>query len=272
MLVSLSALALVALCGYAAGACYVWIAQARLIFGQARRLRTLVPGPIESQQTVQTLRLAVSSAVELEGWACRPLAAPQRRVLIYFGGRNEHVGWACAMPTYLGPWTIYAFNYRGFGQSGGRSSEATAKADALKIFDEVCRLEGTPCDELVLVGRSLGTAMALAVAARRPVSRLVLLSPFESMVQLVRKRPILNTMRWALRQHFDCSVDAARTQARAAILLAEQDTRISHQDSLALAARLRGLGPVIVVPGTNHRTLLRHPSTQTAMATFLNSP
>ena len=56
------------------------------------------------------------------------------------------------------------------------------------------------------------------------------------------------------------------------LLLAAHDTRISHQNSLALAARLHGLGPVIVVPGTNHKTLLRSTSTQTAMAAYLNGP
>jgi hypothetical protein len=272
MQVSFIDLALAALFGYAAVALFLWVAQARIIFGKPTRLRPLLPGPIDSQHTVQPMRLAVTRTVQLEGWASRPLEAQQRKVLIYFGGRNEHVGWSCGMVTYLGPWTIYAFNYRGFGQSGGRSSEATAKADALKIFDEVCRLEGDQCEEMVLVGRSLGTAMALAVAARRQVSRLVLLSPFESMVQLVRKRYFLYAMRWALHQKFDCRGDAAQIQAKTALLLAASDTRISHQNSLALAARLHGLGPVIVVPGTNHKTLLRSPSTQTALAAFLNGP
>ena len=272
MEVSFSYLALAALFGYAAVALFLWVAQRRIIFGKPTQLRSLLPGPIDSQHTVQPLRLAVNRMVQLEGWASRPLEAQQRKVLIYFGGRNEHVGWACGMPTYLGPWTIYAFNYRGFGQSGGRPSEATAKADALKIFDEVCRLEGNPCDEMVLVGRSLGTAMALAVAARRPVSRLVLLSPFESMLQLVRGRHFLYAMRWTLHQKFDCRGDAAQIQTKSALLLAEYDTRISHQNSLALAARLQGLVSITVVPDTNHRTLLRHPSTQTALATYLNSP
>lgn len=257
-------------CGYAASASLLWIAQGRIIFGKATRLRPLLRGPIASQQVVQSMRLAVSARVQLEGWVARPVDAPLRKVLVYFGGRSEHVGWVCAMSSYLGPWTIYAFNYRGFGQSDGRSSEATAKADALKIFDEVCRLEGSDCTELVVMGRSLGTAMATAVAARREVSRMVLLSPFESLEALVRKRPLLHSMRWALRQKFDCSSDAARVHAKTAILLAAQDTRIPHRSSLALAARLRQLGPVHVVPGTNHKTLPRHPATQTALATFLN--
>jgi pimeloyl-ACP methyl ester carboxylesterase len=270
MSVSLVTLALSAISGYAVSTSIFWAAQGRIIFGNARRLRPLLCGPVACPQSIHSIRLAVTARVQLEGWATRPIEAPQRRVLIYFGGRNEHVGWVCGMPSYLGPWTIYAFNYRGFGQSGGRSSETTAKADALKIFDEVSRLEGSQFAEMVVVGRSLGTAMALAVAARREVSGLVLLSPFESLEQLVRKRPVLHSMRWALRQKFDCVSDATRVQARTAILLAAQDTRISHPNSLALAARLSTPGPVIVVPGTNHKTLPRHPSTQAALANYLN--
>jgi pimeloyl-ACP methyl ester carboxylesterase len=272
MSVSLATLALGAFSGYAAGTSIFWAAQGRIIFGKGRRVRPLLRGPISSQQYVHGIHLAMTAKLQLEGWAARPIEPQQRRVLIYFGGRNEHVGWVCGMSSYLGPWTIYAFNYRGFGQSGGRASETTAKADALKIYDEVCRLEGHQCAELVVVGRSLGTAMALAVAARREVSRLVLLSPFESLEQLVRKRPVLHSMRWALRQKFDCRSDAAQVQAKTSVLLAAQDTRISHADSLALASHLSRLGPVVVVPGTNHKTLPRHPSTQATLASYLNGP
>lgn len=272
MSLSLSTLALTAASGYAAGTSLFWAAQGRLIFGKASKLRPLLSGPVAAQQMVQALRLAVTARVRLEGWVARPTEADSHRVLIYFGGRNEHVGWASGMSSYLGPWTIYAFNYRGFGQSGGRSSETTAKADALKIFDEVWRLEGSRCVELVVMGRSLGTAMALSVAARRELSRLVLLSPFESLEQLVRKRPVLHSMRWALRQKFDCSRDAATVQASTAVFLAASDTRIAHHSSLALAARLRQTVPVCVVPRTNHKTLPRHPETQGALAAFLNAP
>ena len=122
------------------------------------------------------------------------------------------------------------------------------------------------------MGRSLGSAMAMAVAARREVSRLVLLSPFESLEQLVQKRPVLHSMRWALRQKFDCRDDAANIQARTATLLAEEDTRISHPNSMALVARLRHAGPVFVVSDANHKTLPRHPSTQATLAAYLNGP
>ncbi len=88
MQVSFTYLALAALFGYVAAALFLWVAQGRIIFGKPTRLRPLLPGPIESQHTVQPIRLAVTSMVQLEGWASRPMEAQQRKVLIYFGGRN----------------------------------------------------------------------------------------------------------------------------------------------------------------------------------------
>ena len=92
MQVSFTYLAIAALFGYAAAALFLWVAQGRIIFGKSTRLRRLLPGPIDSQHIVTPIRLAVTSMVELEGWASKPLEAQQRKVLIYFGGRNEHVG------------------------------------------------------------------------------------------------------------------------------------------------------------------------------------
>jgi pimeloyl-ACP methyl ester carboxylesterase len=272
MQISLFTLASSAFSGYAASAFFLWSAQGRIIFGKATRLRPLVQGPLASQQTVQQIRLAVTDKVQLEGWVARPPDIETQRILIYFGGRNENVGWVCGMSSHLGPWTIYAFNYRGFGRSGGRSSETSAKADAIKIYDEISRLEGGRFTEISVVGRSLGTAMATALGARREVNSLVLLSPFESLGQLMRNRPVLHSMRWVLRQKFDCCGDAARVQANVAILLAEHDTRVSHQSSMALAERIQNSKMVYVVPRTNHKTLPRHPATQATIAAFLNRP
>ena len=272
MPINLATLALSACSSYAASASLVWLAQGRIIFGKPRRMRQLLQGPLPLQHTVQSLRLAVSDTVQLEGWSARPAPTDKRRVLIYFGGRNEHVAWVCAMPSYLGAWTVYAFNYRGFGQSGGRASESSAKADALKIYEEVRRLEAGPDTEIAIVGRSLGTAIASAVAARKEVRHLVLLSPFESLEQLLRKRPLLNAMRWTLRQKFDCTEDARRVRARTAVLLAARDTRIPHPSSRALAARLQAPATLCIVPGTTHQSLPRHPATQAAIAAFLNPP
>lgn len=263
-------LALAAFSGFAASSSALWLAQRRLIFGKPSRLRPLPHGPLADQHRVSTLHLPVTAAVALEGWSALPREAAPRRVLIYFGGRNEHVGWVPAMSTYVGAWSIYAFNYRGFGKSGGRPSEARAKADALKIYDEVMRLQGASVGEVAIMGRSLGTSIALSVAARRPVDRLVLLSPFDSLTALMRRHPVLKPVRWTLNQKFDCRADAGQLSAATAVFLAGSDSRIPHPNSLALWERLRRPALLGIVPGANHKTLPRHPETQARIAAYLN--
>jgi pimeloyl-ACP methyl ester carboxylesterase len=216
------------------------------------------------------LRLKVAPSVSLQGWVARPAHGGTDKVLVYFGGRNEDVGWAAQMGSYLGPWSIYAFNYRGFGDSDGQSSESRAKSDALQVLDEVRRLEGGAARTPVVMGRSLGTAMAVSAAARRDVAQLVLLSPFDSMGSLLRQRPLLNSMSWLLHQSFDCMGDAGRVKAETIILLAANDNRVPHGNSVRLASEFSNLRHMGTVPGSNHTSLPRHPATQAQIAALLN--
>jgi pimeloyl-ACP methyl ester carboxylesterase len=267
---AIGAFALTAASTYAATSSYIWVRQKRLIFGRTKNIRTLKEGPFAGLHEVKPLWLNVAPDVNLEGWVARPHNADANKVLVYFGGRNEHVGWAAGMASYLGPWTVYAFNYRGFGGSGGHPSEASAKSDALQILDEIRRIEGAAARAPVVMGRSLGTAIAISVASRRDVSQLVLLSPFDSVRALVRQRAALNAMRWVLNQNFDCLGDASRVRADSIVLLASKDQRVPHKNSTRLAASLINLRHMSTVPGSNHKTLPRHPETQARIAALLN--
>jgi pimeloyl-ACP methyl ester carboxylesterase len=257
---------------YAATVSTLALLQGRLIFGRPTVIRPLVPGPYAGHHEFEALHLAVAQGVELQGWAAWPKArAHPTGVLLYFGGRNENVAWAPAMASFLGPWTVYAFNYRGFGESTGRASELHAKSDARRIVDEVFRLEHGVPENFSIMGRSLGCAIALAAARQVRPDKLVLLSPFDSLAAIVQPRTILATMRWAHWQTFDCLPDATATPARSLVLLAEDDARVPHRHSHRLADRLRNLQRVQVVADTNHRTLPRHLRTQQLVAAFLNA-
>ncbi len=243
--------------------------QGRMIFGRTTRIRPLQPGPQAGAITRTAHRLERPDGATLEGWSSTPADGRSDAVVLYFGGRNENIVWAPDMASYNRGHAVYAFNYRGFGTSTGRSSERRAKSDATAIHDFVAARESM--SRLVIVGRSLGTAIALALAHETRPARLVLMSPFESVPDVVRTRPLGRLAAGLLMQRFACADLAAAHAGKTLVLLAEHDTSIPHAQSLALCARLPTEPVVHVVERTTHQSLPRSPGAQAAIAAFLAS-
>lgn len=78
---------------------------------------------------------------------------------------------------------LLALSYRGYGGSTGRPSEPGLLADGLAAFDWLA--QGGQ-DRVVLLGQSLGTAVAVHVAAERPARGAILVSAFDSALALAR--------------------------------------------------------------------------------------
>jgi pimeloyl-ACP methyl ester carboxylesterase len=240
--------------------------QGRLIFGRTTRIRLLQPGPHAGASLTTACRLARPDGAVLEGWSASPIAGPIEGTLLYFGGRNENVAWVAGMASFNPGWVIHAFNYRGFGTSTGRVSERRAKSDARAIHDAVAA-PGT----LAIAGRSLGTAIALALARETRPARLVLMSPFDSVPDVLRTRPFARALAGLVTQRFACADLAAAHGGATLVLLADRDTSIPHERSRALCARLPRAPTVHVVDGTTHQSLPRSPAAQSRIAAFLAS-
>jgi pimeloyl-ACP methyl ester carboxylesterase len=80
---------------------------------------------------------------------------------------------------------VLAFDYRGYGRSEGRPYEAGVYLDAEAAYDSE-RARGVPAAKLVAFGESLGTAVAIRLAERRPCAGLALVSPFTRLADVAR--------------------------------------------------------------------------------------
>ena len=74
---------------------------------------------------------------------------------------------------------ILAIDYRGYGKSAGKPTEGGVYRDADAAYDQLLRIGYRP-DQIVIHGESLGTAVAVDLASRRPCAGLVLEAPFTS--------------------------------------------------------------------------------------------
>ncbi len=205
-----------------------------------------------------------SSGERLKVWAVR---RPGPRALLYFGGNAEDV--AGDVDLFAGAFTdrsLYLVNYRGYGGSSGRPSEAAVFADALAVYDQVRAGHA----DVAVMGRSLGSGVAMHLASKRPVSRLVLVTPFDSLVNVARAH-----FRWLpvgllLRDRYESARLARDVSAPVLIVIAADDEIIPRTSSDELvrafpAAQVR----VVVVPGVGHNTLDLSPQYLESVRAFL---
>jgi uncharacterized protein len=82
---------------------------------------------------------------------------------------------------------VFAISWRGYGGSGGAPSEEGFRADAEAAMALLVR-EGIGLERIVIFGESLGTGVAVMLAAAHPVRALVLDSPYESIAAIAAER------------------------------------------------------------------------------------
>ena len=105
------------------------------------------------------------------------------KALIYFGGNAEDVSGSVGYLKALFPnHDLYLANYRGYGGSSGSPSEQALFSDAVALYDHISGKYG----EKIVKGRSLGSGVAIQLATERDVDKLILVTPYDSMVNVAR--------------------------------------------------------------------------------------
>ncbi|WP_374282533.1 alpha/beta hydrolase [Novosphingobium sp.] len=226
---------------FAVGALYA--AQRSLIF-PAPQGRQDVPAGFEEV----TLR----SADGLELAAAWHPGQPGRAVVVFFHGNGD--GWAGgARATELARAAGYAVllpEYRGYGRNPGEPEEMGLYADGRAALDWLAA-QGTPREQVALVGNSLGSGVATQLASEGRAGALVLVSPFASLPDVVAARLPWLPAHWLVRDRFDNAAKLGRVTAPILIMQGAADAVVPP----AQAERLASSNPAArldMVPGGDH--------------------
>ena len=193
--------------------------------------------------------------VALTGWFFNNGIDADHPLIIYYGGNAEDVSLNFAD---LGRFTARSFlfmNYRGYGQSQGRPSERALYDDALFVFDHVIASEGIDPSHVVLMGRSIGSGVAVHVAANRRVGGVILVTPFDSLVNVARAHYPIFPVGWLLRHRFDSAFLAPDIVTPALFLTASHDQIVPPRFADNLRRVWGGPTTAVRVEATDHNTI-----------------
>ena len=198
----------------------------------------------------------------------RPHAGPG--AVLYFGGNGEDVSSSVAPLAAAFPEReIVMLHYRGYGGSAGRPTEADIALDATGLFDEVHARH----PDVIVIGRSLGSGVAARLASTRPVSKLVLVTPYDSLLGIAQRQFWFAPVRWLLIDKYESWRYVPRITAPVLILRAEHDELIPADSTEALRARFpAGQAREVVVPGASHNTIIDDPTYVRSLAAFDGRP
>jgi pimeloyl-ACP methyl ester carboxylesterase len=246
---------------YAGAVLWMWIRQERYLF---------MPKHYEVPPEFERFRWDRKiDGIQHQGWF---LDKGKEKTVIYHGGNAEDLAGHCEIFWDGLDANALLVNYRGYGQSEGSPGEKEMVADCIAVFDLFCAEKNVSPSNVFLMGRSLGSGVAIQVAvARHAAAGLILVTPYESIEAIARIHYPWLPAKNILRHPFRAIDYAPKIQMPALVLLAEFDEAIPIETGRRLGEALGGPKEIITLP-MSHMDMQEHPGYFGAINAFVNGP
>jgi hypothetical protein len=205
---------------------------------------------------VEEVRIPTPDGFTLHGWLKRaPGAAKGERfpVVIVFGGVARETSWMIGWGAKPPAWGWLVVNYRGYGLSGGVPSEHAVVEDAKRIFDYAAARPDVDASRIVVLGRSLGSYVAVTLASSRPLAGAILATPFDSISAVAEERYPYLPMGLIVGGRYDAAAIAPTIHAPALFVIAASDDVTPPERGQALARAWGGPKSLFTLADTGHR-------------------
>ena len=192
-----------------------------------------------------------ADGVKLHGWWVPKAGAP---VLVWFHGNAGNISHRLENIKLLHDLVgvqVFIFDYREYGRSQGRISREGTFLDAAAAYRYVAETRGIPGGDIVLFGRSLGTALATDLATQHPCRGLILESAFTNSSDMAKMlAPFL--FDWRPKVPYDNLGKIAKVKAPVLIIHGSEDEIIPVDMGRRLFAAANSPKDLYIIPGAHH--------------------
>ena len=251
-----------------------WLFQDRLAFPAPR---ASVPDPKRvGVENAERVELVSGDGTKLVGWYLAPKVLevgggrgrleevvphrsnlphppPTSPGLLWFYGNGETVAaiWPIVREFQPPGTAVLVVDYPGYGGSGGRATEPALYAAAEAGYATLATRPGVDPQRIYVYGRSLGSAVAIYTAARRPVAGLILESPFTSAAAMARHHYGLFP-RFLLHLSLDNLTAVKRVDCPILLFHGDADRLVPTAMGMAVAIAAPGPVEVVLLHGSGH--------------------
>lgn len=231
-----------------------------------------VTRPKSAAHRTRSVVLRSTDGTRLSGWLLTPKSPGTHPAVIYFGGRSEEVSWVVRDAGMMFPdMTVLVMNYRGYGDSHGIPGERQMMEDGKMLFDWLAAHTYVNPSKIAVVGRSLGSGVAIQLGALRPVAAIVLITPYDSILAIAKRRFRSMPISLMLKHPFESIKYAAKISAPVLVLRAASDNVVPHSHTDLLVSKLSKSPVDQVIPASDHHNIPHLPETQKRIADFLHN-
>lgn len=179
-----------------------------------------------------------------------------KKAIIYFGGNGEDV--SQNLPVFEKEFpkhALYFMHYRSYGGSTGSPSEKANISDAIALFKQVKENHA----DIAIVGRSLGTGIAIRLASQFTATHLVLITPYDSIEAIASSKFPYLPISFLLRDKYNSGKHASKIKIPTTVFMAGNDKVIPRESTETLFSRFQeGVASLVLIKDVGHNTISSH--------------
>jgi fermentation-respiration switch protein FrsA (DUF1100 family) len=268
VLKSLARIATMLALAWLAATGWMWWTQDSLVY-HPRTYTTPPSTPARLGLAFEDVRLKTADGETLAAWWLPARGATRAVVVLHGNAGNITHRLDYVQPFQRMGYSVLLPDYRGFGASSGKPSERGTYADADAAWAWLMA-RGFKPQQVVVLGESLGGAVAAELASRVQPGALILASTFTAMIDLGAELYPWLPVRWVSRYRYDTLAGVRAYRGPVLVAHSREDELVPYAHGERLHAAVQGPRQLLLLAGDHNAAFIfARPQWQEEVATFL---
>lgn len=237
---------------------FLFVIQESLIFYPQKISFQYYKEIINNNSNVEAVEVETGDRLTLRGWLVHSSShrgAEKAPLIIYYGGNAEEISHLISEIDQFNGYSLLLMPYRGYGVNDGKPNESSLFQDAELIYDYILQRPDIDPQRIVVMGRSIGSGVAVYIAKGRKTQGVILVTPYDSLLSVAQGQMRYVPVALILRNRFNSIERTSGITTPMLALIAANDEVISPKHAWRLVKKWGGKVMMRQFEGVGHNTI-----------------